>query len=217
MPSKIRCDRAIAVSSGLPIVLVSSPLPPRRPLGSSSRVPSGCMKTSTPSSSHLAQKGWNFGSASSSAGDAAADADPLEAELLHGVLDLLGRQLGMLQGGRGEGDEAVGVGGAELDQRLVLDPDQFGRDVAFGLVPVGIDAQRLDVDALGVHRRDPRAGIVHQQARRLQRLLEERHRLRHAAMGVDVDGPDPPAGDHDLAPARMGMVVGVPAPVGGAA
>ena len=88
------------------------------------------MNTRTPSSSHLAQKGWNFGSAELLAGDAAADADAAEAELLHRMLDLLGGELGMLQGRRREGDEAVGAGGAELDQRLVLDPDQLGRLVA---------------------------------------------------------------------------------------
>ncbi len=53
--------------------------------------------------------------------DAAADADAAEAELLHGIFDLLGRKIGMLQRRRGEGDETVGIGGAELDQRLVLD------------------------------------------------------------------------------------------------
>ena len=143
------------------------------------------------------------------AGDAAADADAAEAELLDRVLDLLGGQLGMLQRGGREGDEAVGIGGAELDQRLVLDLDQLGRDVALGAVPVWVDAERLDVDALRVHRRDARAGVVHQQARRLERMLDQRHRLGHAAMGVHVDGLDPLAVDHDLAAARMGMPVGV--------
>ena len=66
VPSKIRCDKAIVVSSGLPIVFVRRPLPANRPLGSNSRVPIGCMKTRTPNSSHLAQNGWNFGLARSS-------------------------------------------------------------------------------------------------------------------------------------------------------
>jgi len=57
VPSKIRWDKAIVVSSGLPIVFVRRPFPDSRPLGSNSRVPSGCMKTSTPKSSHLAQNG----------------------------------------------------------------------------------------------------------------------------------------------------------------
>ena len=93
------------------------------------------------------------------AGDAAAHADAAEAQLLDRMLDLLGGELGMLQRRRREGDEAVGVGRAELDQRLVLDLDQLGRDVALGAVPVGIDAERLDVDALRVHRRDAHAGV----------------------------------------------------------
>ena len=113
----------------------------------------------------------------------------------------------MLQGRRREGDEAVGVGGAELDQRLVLDPDQLGRDVALGAIPVRVDAERLDVDALRIHRRDARAGVVHQQARRFERMIDQRHRRRHGAMGVDVDGLDPLAVDHDLAPPRLAVCV----------
>ena len=141
--------------------------------------------------------------------DAAADTDAAEAELLDGVLDLLGGELGMLQGRRREGDEAVGIGGTELDQGLVLHLDQLGRDVALGAVPVGIDAERLDVDALRVHRGDAHAGVVHQQARRLERMLDQRHRLGNAAMGVHVDGLDALAVDHDLAAARMGMIMTV--------
>ena len=104
----------------------------------------------------MAQNGWNFGIGEFLAGDAAADADAAEAELLDRVLDLLRGEIGILQGGGRERDEAIRVGGAELDQRLVLDPDQLGRGVALGPVPVRIDAERLDVDALRVHRRDAR-------------------------------------------------------------
>ena len=141
------------------------------------------------------------------AGDAAADADAAEAELLHRMLDLLGGQLGMLQRRRGEADEAVGLLGAELDQRLVLEADQLGRLVLAGAVPVRVDAEAFDVDALRVHRRDSGAGVLHQQARRLERMLDHRHRLGHAAMGVDVDGLDPLARDHDLAAPRMGVIM----------
>ena len=78
----------------------------------------------------MAQNGWNLGIGELLAGDAAADADAAEAELLHRVFELLGGEVGMLQRHRGEGDEAVGAGGAELRQRLVLDLDQLGRRVA---------------------------------------------------------------------------------------
>ena len=113
----------------------------------------------------------------------------------------------MLQGRGREGDEALGIGRAEFDQRLVLDLDQLGRGVALGAIPVGIDAERFHVDALRIHRRDAHAGVGHQQARRLERMLDDGHRRRHRAMGVDVDGLDPLAVDHDLAPPRMRMAM----------
>ena len=119
------------------------------------------------------------------------------------MFDLLRGEVGMLQRGGREGDEAVGIGGAELDQRLVLDLDQLGGGVALGAVPVRVDAQRLDVDALRVHRRDAGAGVVHQQAGRLERMIDHRRGRRNDAMGVHVDGLDPLAVDHDLAPARL--------------
>ena len=81
------------------------------------------------------------------AGDAAGDADAAEAEILDRMLDLLGGEIGVLQRRRREGDEAVGMAGAELDQLLVLDPDQLGRGVALGAVPERVDAERLDIDA----------------------------------------------------------------------
>ena len=70
------------------------------------------------------------------AGDAAADADAAKAEVLDRVFDLFRGEFGMLQRRRREGDEALGVGGAEFDQRLVLDLYQLGRGVAVGAVPV---------------------------------------------------------------------------------
>ena len=106
----------------------------------------------------------------------------------------------MLQRRGREGDEAVGVGRAELGQRLVLDLDQLGRGVALGAIPVRVDAERLDIDALRVHRGDARAGVVHQQARRFERMVDHGRGRRDDAMGVHVDGLDPLAVDHDLAP-----------------
>ena len=64
VPSKIRCCRAIVVSSGLPMVLASQPLPLKRL--ASSGVLCGWMSSSRAQSSAFAQTGWNLGSANSS-------------------------------------------------------------------------------------------------------------------------------------------------------
>src|SRR5216683_2196010 len=63
VPSKIRCESAIVVSSGLPMVLPSQPLPASRLLASGT--PCGWMNSGTPSSSALAHTGWNLGSENS--------------------------------------------------------------------------------------------------------------------------------------------------------
>ena len=137
------------------------------------------------------------------AGDAAGDADAAEAECFDGVFNLLRGEIGVLQGGGGEGDEAVGVGGAEFHQRFVLDLYQFGGDVAFGAVPVGVDAEGFHVDALRVHRGDAGAGVGHQQAGCFERMVDQRRGGRDDAVGVDVDGLDAFAVDHDLAAPRL--------------
>ncbi len=116
------------------------------------------------------------------------------------MLELLDRELRVLQCDGREGDEAVGGGGAEFGQLFVLDSDQLGRGVAVGAIPEGIDAERLDVDPLGVHLGDAVGEVRPQQPRRLQRMVDHRRRLRNDGMGVDVDGLDPLAVDHDLAP-----------------
>src|SRR5215470_9282271 len=64
----------MVVSSGLPIVFSSHPLP--RNLRARSGVLCGWMKISTPSSSALAQNGWNFGSENSSPATLAPTAAP---------------------------------------------------------------------------------------------------------------------------------------------
>jgi hypothetical protein len=109
-------------------------------------------------------------------------------------------EVGMLQGDSREGDEAVRCRGAEFGQLLILYLDQLGCRVAFGAVPKGVDAERLDIDALGVHLRYAVADIGPQQPRRLQWVIDHSRRLGNDCMGVDVDGLDPLAVDHDLAP-----------------
>ena len=109
----------------------------------------------------------------------------------------------MLQRHRRERDEPLGVRRAGFGELFVLDADQLARDVTIGLVPVGIDAQRLDVDTLLVHRLDPVRGPRHQQRLRLDLAPHQRHRLGDGAVRVDVDRLDAPAVDDDLAAARL--------------
>src|SRR5882672_10163180 len=84
--------------------------------------------------------------------DVRADRAAAQAEFLHALLELLGGEIRVLQGHGGKGDEALGPGCAQLGELLVLQPDERSREIALGLVPAGIDAERLDVDALLVHR-----------------------------------------------------------------
>src|SRR5207245_4242968 len=83
--------------------------------------------------------------------DAAADGGAAQPVLLQTGLELLGREVRVLQRHRGEGDEAIRVRRAGLGELLVLERDEPAGDVTIGLVPVRIDAERLDVDALLVH------------------------------------------------------------------
>ena len=168
------------------------------------------MKTSTPNSSHFAQNGWNFGFAEFLAGDAAGNADAAKPEFLDRVLDLLRSEVGKLQRRRREADEAIGMTGTELDQRLVLHLDQlFGR-VALGAVPERVDAQRLDIDARLVHVREAVPDIRPKQRGCFERVIDELRGVGNDAVRVHIDGLDPLTGDDDL-PASVRVGVDAPA------
>ena len=109
----------------------------------------------------------------------------------------------MLQRSGGEGNETIRAGRAEFHQRLILNFDQLRGGVAFGTVPIWIDAQRLHVDALRVHGGDARAGIGHQQSRCFERMVDHCRGGWDDAMGVHVDGLDSLTVDHDLPPSRL--------------
>src|SRR5262249_2935037 len=86
------------------------------------------------------------------AGDVAADADTAEPKLSNRMLNLIGSEIRKLQRRCREGDEPVRIAGAGLRQPLVLDLDHLGREITvLDSIPVGIDAQSLDVDRLLVH------------------------------------------------------------------
>src|SRR5439155_11644326 len=130
------------------------------------------------------------------AGDAAGNPDAAEAEVFDRVLDLLRGEVGMLDGSGRKGDKAVGMTGAELRQRLVVEADQLGRGIALGAVPERVDAERLDIDAGTIHLGEAIADIRPQETRRLERVIDDLRSIGNDAMRVDIDGLDPLAADH---------------------
>src|SRR4030095_11539666 len=104
--------------------------------------------------------------------DAASDGRTTKVVLLHAVFQLGRGQIGMLQGDRREGHEAIRMRRARLRELLVLDLANVGYEVAVRLVPVGIDAEGLDVDAVRVHGREALLGRSHQQLRGSARRLD---------------------------------------------
>src|SRR5262249_18286573 len=67
-------------------------------------------------------------------------------------------------------------------------------------IPVRVDAESLDVDALLIHGPDALRGVGHEQGVGLERSAHQRHGARHRAVRVHVHGLDALAGDDDLAP-----------------
>ena len=89
--------------------------------------------------------------------DVPANRGAAQAEAPDAVLELLGGQLGMLQGHRRRRDEAVGMRRHPSGQSLVLRPHDPAGQLEIGRVPPeAVDGQRLDVDTLVVHDREPR-------------------------------------------------------------
>ncbi len=116
----------MVVSSGLPMVLESSPLPLSRPVRSSSTVPCGWMNTSTPSCLGLRPERVKLrGRSARAPSTLPAEPDPAQTVSLDALLELLDGQIRVLQRHCREGHEAVGLGRADLGQGLVLDLDEL--------------------------------------------------------------------------------------------
>jgi hypothetical protein len=73
------------------------------------------------------------------AGHAGPDGGAAQPELLDAVLELLDGQVRVLESYRGEGDEGVGVGRAQLGELFVLDLNHLAREVTVRGVPEGVD------------------------------------------------------------------------------
>ena len=125
---------------------------------------------------------------------------PREPEILDGVLELLGREIGKLQRDRAQADEPRRVLFAPRGDAFVVRGDDGARIVAVGRVPpIGVDAERLNVDAALVHGREP-LGAEHQRRRRDPRRIDARHTARYVgenAMRVHVDDGHAPTTDRD--------------------
>ncbi len=134
------------------------------------------------------------------AGDAAAHADAAEPSFFTAYSTCSAASSGCCRAAVANPANRSGLAAQVLRQCLVLHFDKLCRGVARRPIPVRIDAEHLDIDALRVHRRDPRAGVLHQQAGRLQRVIDQCSGRRDDAVGMHVDRLDALAVKHRFPP-----------------
>ena len=133
-------------------------------------------------------------------------AAPRSPSLLDGFVQLLGRQIRMLQRDRRQPDEAIRMRRTPGRQFFVLQRDDLAGQVAIRPVPPRVDADRLNIDALLVHvpqtlgSQDeiPAAEQVLEGARE-RRVLDDVLDLRNEAVTVHVHHLDATPPDGDLA------------------
>ena len=124
--------------------------------------------------------------------------------MLDRLLELLGGKIRVLQSDRRQTDKPVRLRRADLGELRILQFDDLPGEVGLGLVPKDrVDAERFDVDALFVHRRD--AFRRDHERRRLHLQPHQRIGLRHVAMRMHVDSPHALSIDDDLAPPLRGL------------
>ena len=119
-------------------------------------------------------------------------------------MELLGRQVGMLQGDRRQRDKSVGVCRHPLREPFVLREHDLGRQRALGRIPpVTVDAERLHVDALLIHELQALRSqhvVATATAQPLQRRSLDDVRDRNDAVGMGVYHANPPVAEHHLTP-----------------
>ncbi len=205
------------VSSGLPTVLDSQPLPSKRL--ASSGVLCGWMNSTAPSSSALARNGWNFGSEKSVSHHAAADRGAFQSLLLDRVLELLRGEVGKLQGQPAKAPNRSGRGSGQFGEMLVVQLDDLGGDVTVLAIPVWVDRQDLHIDRHGVHELEPGRDdvgvgeeVLRDALRRRQNGLrataKELERVEEVAVRVGVDRLDALAADADRQASRSRRYLG---------
>ena len=158
----------------------------------------------------MAQNGSYFADDRDLAGDVAGDPDASHAQLADGVLELLDREIGMLQRDGRETDEAIRVGRAPLRQLLVLNGDDSPRQLAVRAVPpAALVAQNLDVDAPFIQRAKARR-TEHQGSVQVVadvagevRVADDVQLRRLDEVAVNVDDLDPASPDGHFASRRL--------------
>ena len=211
VPSKIRCESAIVVSSGFPITLPSMPFPFRR---SVSAADPGRLRVDEHDRAErlgLRPEGMKPWVGELVAGDAAADRRAAESHRLHRVLELLRGEVRELKRDRRKRRKPIAMARAEGGHRVVLNSNHLRAEIALDVVPVRVDAEDGDVDPLRVHRGNPlieRLTVEAEQrrlrgTRRRRRSTEQFVGRRYRAVGVDVDRSDAPtANEHRTAGRR---------------
>src|SRR4030095_5808518 len=132
--------------------------------------------------------------------DAAPDGRTFQTVFLHPLLELLYRQVGILQRQRREGGKAIGIFRAEFRKSFILNADHFRREIALGAIPGGIDAEHLHIDALLVHLSDaPLPGLVDARPDGIGLESQQCLRLGNDAMRMHVYYFRTAASDHDFA------------------
>ena len=139
------------------------------------------------------------------AGRVAQPAVALQSLLFHCGFKLIHRERRVLHRQRRERGESIRLRRDQLRQFFVLDGDDFLGQVAVGFIPEWIDRQNFEVDRLAIHRGDtfldgqPCLGaVVDRRSQRFgARVAHQVRRFVEQAVGMDVDGLDPFAVDHD--------------------
>src|SRR5439155_10822403 len=83
--------------------------------------------------------------------DVASDSGAAQVVFLDAFFQLLGGEVGVLQGDGGEGHKAFGIFGAQLGKPFVLDFDDLRDDIALGGIPIGVDTEGLHIGAPLIH------------------------------------------------------------------
>jgi len=136
---------------------------------------------------------------------AASDRSAAKTQLPDRFIQLIGRQIWILQRNGSHAHKSVRMRRAPLRNFFILHFDDLARQAALRRVPPGIDVDDLIVDALGVHilqslrvTEGNGAREVVPRCRRQRGVLDQVPDLRHETVGVNVHGLHSAAAEEHL-------------------